>query len=84
MENLEKLENTNKPKELPEETASMRQKIKRAKEISYEDVTLEELKQEWLKTSSAAGRHDAPPDAQEKARTTKQKYFEALEKEQSK
>lgn len=70
--------------QIPQETESMRKKIELAREVDFKDVTLEELKQEWLKTASEANRHDAPPDAQEKAREAKQKYFEALEKEQDK
>lgn len=62
----------------------MEEKIRKAQDAVWEDVTVEELKQEWLRTSGLAGRHDAPSDAKEKARIAKQKYFEALEKEAQK
>ncbi|MEK7630200.1 MAG: hypothetical protein AAB432_02335 [Patescibacteria group bacterium] len=69
---------------IPQETESMRKKVERAKEAPFEDVTLEELRQDWLKASGIAGRHNAPIDAKEKARIAKEKYLEVLEKEQNK
>lgn len=76
---MEQRQFENKQNLLDEE--DMKRKIENAETAQFVDVTLEELKQEWLKTSGVAGRHDAPPDAQEKAHAAKKKYFEALEKE---
>ena len=58
----------------------MKKKIANAQEVECEDVMLEELRQDWLRTSSAANRHDAPADAKVKAREAKKKYLEALKK----
>lgn len=59
-----------------------RKKIANAEPAEFEDVTLEELRQDWLRASSKAGRHDAPKNAQAKAKKAKKTYFEALAKEQ--
>ena len=67
-----------RPKRIGFSEEEMRRKIANAEPAVFEDVTIEELKQDWLRAASLAGRHDAPANAKKKAREAKKKYFEAL------
>lgn len=57
----------------------MKKKIARAKVPEYEDVTLEGLKIDWLRTSASANRRGTDENKRI-ARAAKLAYIEALQK----